>query len=182
MKGNVSESRQLRLSPVVSKNIMRTTLQILTLLISVISYSQDFKYFNYKYKLDWSQFEHDKVTADLLESNYENLKNNPYPELEYIIKDMNKYHLIDINNDMINELIYNGWNGGEGEMVVVYQRIDNHYEKVQKFFGRIVDIRETEAKQTRLIVYDYSCCGGYVDNVETFDFNPAKSQFEIVSE
>jgi hypothetical protein len=55
-------------------------------MISLASFSQDLRYFDSKNKLDWSQFESEEVTIDLLESNYDFLKNNPYPELEYIIK------------------------------------------------------------------------------------------------
>jgi hypothetical protein len=55
-------------------------------MISLASFSQDLRYFDSKNKLDWSQFESEEVTIDLLESNYDFLKTHPYPELEYIIK------------------------------------------------------------------------------------------------
>ncbi|MDO5968457.1 hypothetical protein Q4Q35_01425 [Flavivirga aquimarina] len=160
---------------------MKATLYIISLVISTSCFGQDFKYFDFKSKFDWSQIETDKVTTNLLESNYDFLKGNPYPELEYILENMDKYHLFDINNDNINELIFNGWNGGEGEMVVIYKLIGEHYEENQNFFGRIVDIIQTEPNQTKLMIYDYACCGGYVDNIETFNYNSKKQQFEIVN-
>jgi hypothetical protein len=168
------------LTQAVSKNIMRTTITLICIMISLASFSQDLKYFDSKNKLDWSQFESVEVTIDLLESNFDFLKNNPYPELEYIIKNLDKFHLLDIDNDQVNELIYNGWNGGEGEMIVIYKLKDGYYKEHQRFFGRIKDIRKTEINLIRFIVYDYACCAGYVDNMETFDFNPISKQFDIV--
>lgn len=158
---------------------MRSVFYVLIILTNLAAYSQDFKYFGSNNKLDWNQFESDSIYNELLLSNYEQLKNNPYPEIEYIIKNKDKYHLVDLDNDNEEELIYNGWNGGEGEMVVIYKLNQGKYDEHQRFFGRIVDIKKTKFNRARLIVYDYACCAGYVDHIETFDFNPSTNKFEI---
>lgn len=163
----------------ISKIICTTLLHLLILLISLNSFSQDFSYFDFEKTFDWSPYEH--VSTDILKSNFKVLKEKPHSELIDLLEKKDKFHFIDIDNDQVNEIVYNGWNGGEGEMVVVYKLIKNQLVEVQKFYGRILSIRINEMNQTRFIVYDYSCCAGYVDHLQTFDFNSKTKLFEIKS-
>lgn len=157
---------------------MKVSIQISMLLMSFFSFSQDFIYFDIAKKFEWISYE--TVSSEVLQSNFDVLAENPYSELKYLLENKATFHLIDIDGDQVREVVYNGWNGGEGEMVVVYRLIKDQLVFVQNFLGRIVDIRSNESNQTRFLVYDYACCAGYVDHLQTFDFNPKTKMFEIV--
>ncbi|MDD2983014.1 MAG: hypothetical protein PHQ74_06470 [Crocinitomicaceae bacterium] len=157
---------------------MKILIPLIFVLIELSCFSQDFNYFDFEKRFDWSPYEH--VSAEILKSNFKLLKEKPYPELKHLLDNKDKFHLVDIDNDQINEVIYNGWNGGEGEMVVIFKLSKNQLVEVQNFYGRILAKRKNEMNQTQLLVLDYSCCAGYVDHLQTFDFNLQTGQFEIV--
>lgn len=158
---------------------MKILIPVIFVLIELSSFSQDFNHFDFEKRFDWSSYEH--VSAEILKSNFKVLKEKPYPELKHLLDNKDKFHLVDIDNDQVNEVIYNGWNGGEGEMVVIFKLSKNQLVEVQNFYGRILAKRKNEMNQTQLLVLDYSCCAGYVDHLQTFDFNPKTNLFEIQS-
>lgn len=150
-------------------------------MLQVPCFSQDLNYFNYD-KQDWTLWEDSKVTSDFLTANKEILENFPYYDLLNSVEEhQSDFHLVDIDNDNINELIYNGWSGGEGELVIIYKRINHKYIKQQVFFGRILDLKKSSTG-IELVVLDYSCCAGYVDHVEVFRYNFVSKQFEIIND
>ena len=102
---------------------MKILIPVIFVLIELSCFSQDFNYFNLENKFNWSPYEH--VSAEILKSNFKLLKEKPYPELKHLLDNQDKFHLVDIDNDQVNEVIYNGWNGGEGEMVVLFKLTDN---------------------------------------------------------
>jgi len=160
---------------------MKETLYILSLFISTTVYSQDFNYFDYRNKLDWNLWEQNKVTPELLKSNFEVIKDNPWNDINSVLKNQISFHLFDTDCDSISELIYCGWNGNEGEMVIIYKNDKGKFRETQRFYGAIFEIRKNETNQIRFIVAEFSCCGGYVDHVVTFDYSTKKQLFEVVN-
>lgn len=158
---------------------MKILIQIIFVLIELSSFSQDFNHFDYNKRLDWAPFENEKVTVDFLKNNFPDSVIDEYFK-EFIIKHPELFHFFDIDSDQVDELIYNGWNGGEGEMVTIYKQSGNRFIENQNFLGRIVEIKITPSRFPQMIVYDYSCCAGIVDHLQTFDFNDSTGQFEIV--
>ena len=104
------------------------------------SFGQNLSLFDYNYKMDWNKYETEKVSKELIESIFETIKNNPYPELKYFLQNIDKFHLLDIDGDNENEIVYNGFNGSEGEMILILESSANGYQISLKVFGRIVDI------------------------------------------
>lgn len=158
---------------------MKILIPVIFVLIQLSCFSQDFNYFDFEKRFDWSPYE--QVSTEILKSNFKLFEEKPYSELQHLLDNKDKFHLLDIDNDQVNEVVYNGWNGGEGEMVVIFKLTDNQLVEVENFYGRILAIRKNEMNQTRFIVYDFACCAGYVDHLQTFDFNPKTNLFEIQS-
>ena len=158
---------------------MKKLILILTFLNCINSFGQNLPPFDYKYNMDWNTYETEKVSTELIESIFETIKGNPYTELKYFIQNIDKFHLIDIDGDNRNEIVYNGFNGSEGEMILIIESSASGYQISLKVFGRIVDISNNK-KPSEFIVLDYSCCGGYVTHLETFQYNSKLESFEIV--
>lgn len=79
------------------------------------------------------------------------------------------FFFIDIDSDGTNEVIYNGCNGGEGDMLKIFRKSGDFYINTQTFMGRVSDVAY-EGKYASFQVYDYSCCAGYVNHYITLDY------------
>jgi len=129
--------------------------------------------------MDWNKYDTEKVSVELIESIFETIKGNPYTELKNFVRNIDKFHVLDIDGDKQKEIIYNGFNGSEGEMIVIIESSSSGYKISLKVFGRIVDISNNK-NTAEFIFLDYSCCGGYVDHLETYRYNAKIRTFELV--
>ena len=143
------------------------------------SFGQNLSLFDYKYKMDWEKYETEKVSTELIESIFETIKGNPYPELKYFLQNIDDFHLVDIDGDNENEIVYNGFNGSEGEMILILNLSKSGYKITLKVFGRLVDISSNKTP-SEFTVLDYACCAGYVTHLETFQYKEKLETFEIV--
>lgn len=69
-------------------------------------------------------------------------------------------HLVDLDNDGIDEIIFDGESGGEGNKTQIFQKINNSYELVFTERQNIDDIKIID-KETKIYISDYGCCAEY---------------------
>jgi len=70
-------------------------------------------------------------------------------------------HFIDLDKDGIAEVVFDGQSDGEGNEILIFQRINNQYQRV--FTGRqcIVDIKWENNGETKIYISDFGCCADY---------------------
>lgn len=73
----------------------------------------------------------------------------------------NSLHFIDLNKDGIFEVIFDGASEAEGDETMIFQKINNQYQRV--FSGRqsIVDIKWESNGETKIYISDFGCCAEY---------------------
>jgi hypothetical protein len=81
-------------------------------------------------------------------------------EKKDILKDC---HLVDINNDGVNDIIYNGSSGGEGSEVTIFFKTKDGFKNIFKQIQHIKKLEFKENKLYRLFIYDDGCCADYND-------------------
>jgi hypothetical protein len=160
---------------------MKVTISILIILFCLQVKSQDFRYINSPCKPDWYVWEQKKMSKKNLIDNYQHFSGLPYKTIDQILQVKDQFHFIDFDNDGINEIIYNGFSGSEGEIIVVFQDRSNSFIESQKFWGRICNILLDTLPGCILKVYDYTCCGGYVSHLETFVYDEINDLFDLIA-
>ena len=160
---------------------MKIIATVLIVFCYSVGYSQNFKYFQTDRTIDWTKWAKKTVNDNIIKANYNNFKDLPYQNVDQLTNNKDLFHLIDVDKDGVPELIYNGYNGGEGEMIVVYKKQQEKYLEVQRFYGQIKDIESNTEGRMRFIVFEPSCCGGYIDYIETFVYNPQLKQFTVTN-
>lgn len=157
---------------------MKYLIKIVFLFVATTGFSQEILEYNYKYSYNWKQEGFQTIGEKSFQTIFPTIQHLPWHDLETAFENIDKYHLIDIDNDNVDEIIYNGYSGSEGEMVLILKQIDNKYSIIQTFFGRIVNI-EKENDFQNLTVLDYSCCGGYVDHIQFFKYDADLNNYII---
>ncbi len=145
------------------------------LLLFIIFYchnlsAQNLELFDSSRKFNWEQVESIPLDTSTLKSIYPIVVNKPFRDLKTLINAVDLFHFIDLNKDGVNEIIYNGWTGGEGEMIHVLWENDQKFELRQTIMGRIVELNPSSSK-AKMTVLDYACCAGYIDHLTCFELN-----------
>jgi hypothetical protein len=70
--------------------------------------------------------------------------------------------------DGINEVVFDGQSEGEGNETIIFQKINNQYQRV--FTGRqsIVDIQWQSNGETKIYLSDFGCCAEYTHTQKIF--------------
>lgn len=69
------------------------------------------------------------------------------------------YHLVDINNDGKNDILYSGFSGGEPDLTVVALWKNDHYEVILQDFGKITELYFEDDVLLTMVVKNHGCCG-----------------------
>ncbi len=72
-------------------------------------------------------------------------------------------HVIDFNNDGVDDIIYTGSTGDEGNEVVVFLNTKEGFKKVLKQLQQITKLEFKNNKLFRLYIRDTGCCDAWVD-------------------
>ena len=101
----------------------------------------------------------------------------------YTTKDFEKScHILDINNDGLDDIIYTGSTGSEGTEVAVFLNTNSGFKMVLKQVQRIAKLEFKNDKLFRLYINDDGCCDAWVDfnRVYEVNYNNATLQFSTV--
>lgn len=132
-------------------------------------------------KFDWKRYEiavaekYKDSILDTFKPDYEFYFN---PDYEVSEKFSDAFHFVDLNNDRLPDVVYDGRSGGEGGMVHIYMHRQFRMEKV---FGDIMTILAwtfTDKKLRSIVTYDYGCCAEVV-NLEKHYTVDAKFNFSL---
>ena len=132
--------------------------------------AQNLELFDSSKKFNWEQVDSAPLDTPTLKSIFPVVVNKPFHDLKTLINAIDLFHFIDLNKDGVNEIIYNGWTGGEGEMIHVLWENNQKFELKQTILGRIVELNPSSSK-AKMTVLDYACCAGYIDHLTYFELN-----------
>lgn len=158
---------------------MWQSILILFIITTLNVFGQTIKYFNAPIETNWTQWEQKKVTPEFLRQNFTSITDIPCEDADALVSVCSSYHWLDIDNDNKEELVYSGVSWHEGEMAIIYRVTDSKIQKIQHFFGRILDIQNLGTNRCKMIVFDYACCAGYTDYIQTYEYNSKTQFFEI---
>jgi len=119
-----------------------------------------------------------KQAPVLLKSEYEFYGNAYHPEKEF----ENECHVIDFNNDGVNDIIYTGSTGGEEREVAIFLNTKNGFQKVFKQAQYIKKLDFKDHKLYRLYIFDDGCCAAYNDfnRIYQVDYKDKTPQFTLI--
>ena len=143
-------------------------MRLFLITIFLISYfkgvSQDLS--NFESEFDWSEYELRSFDSTDLERIFPIVKNLPLRSKSDALNHLDYFHLIDFNNDYKMDIFYNGWTGGEGEMLQVIKNNGSNFEIIQTIYGSVQDLKIENNQVTEIEILDYACCAGYVDHFQ----------------
>ncbi len=84
-------------------------------------------------------------------------------EFEPITKFYGAIHILDINNDGLDDVIYAGSTGGEGNEVVVFLNTKDGFKKVFRGLQYVRKLEFKDGKLFRLYILDDGCCAEWID-------------------
>jgi len=130
-----------------------------------------------------ADFEKDRDTVSI--GNF--LKDNiskvfSYDDFPYQWTDLIQYtYLIDINNDGVKDVIYQGPTGGEQNVTVIFINQENSFSEVFRQFQDIFEIEFKNGELSRLSLTNPGCCADpqVVDYFYQVSFNNNKPKFEL---
>ncbi len=161
---------------------MKYTLFLFCLIVVLNCFSQGLSHFDEANTFNWEDNGFQSIDDTTLKSIFPIIINRPFRELSSAMNARANYHFVDLNLDGVDEIIYNGWTGGEGEMVLIIKRnSDQSYELSQTLFGKIVDLT-IDDHQYQMVLLDYACCAGHVDHLIRLGLNRNSGQYEIIDD
>ena len=79
---------------------------------------------------------------------------------------LDQFHVLDINNDGLDDVIFNGFYGGEGEAIKFFVQNGSGYTVSKAFAGRIKRIEKSDLTGfLNFEIHDYPCCAGIVNHI-----------------
>jgi hypothetical protein len=80
-----------------------------------------------------------------------------------------KFHIVDFNRDGYHDIIYNGFAGHANNGIMFFENRDGKFVKFKELYGDIVEIWRSDTwVPLSFKVWNYRCCGNYVDFLETY--------------
>lgn len=160
---------------------MKAVIVLLTLLNSFLIASQELKYFESSPKFDWEAHGFKPVSQSDLEKLTFLKEQYDFIYSEHWEKSIDSFHAKDIDQDGWVDIVYMGWNGGEGEMLLILKNDQGDFTITQSFTGTIVEWKDSNQGPAFKLL-DYGCCGGWVDHLVTVNYSKEKQQFQIVDD
>ncbi len=168
---------------------MRIILTIAFLIVVInLNYSQDFLRFfdsyNQNYNYNWRGIDN-KQTLDFKDKFVDYARRNDLLKNEFIYYDANprqgsvrnNLHVVDINGDNQEDVIYSGSSGGEPNVVKFFIQSDSDFKLVFSVYQGIVKVFWEKERIKEILTHDWGCCAEYrlintSYNVSYVDDNP----------
>jgi hypothetical protein len=154
-------------------HIMKTLLTTVAILISFVSYSQPditFPVIGSTHRFNWKNIERkplkstiDKFIKDNPKEFQAYRQNNPeiyILNLDSLRKDL---HLIDLNGDGKNDVIFEGQSGGEIKEIGVFINTGQAYKKVFSGNQEIIKMDWQKGHLANLYILNSGCCADYLE-------------------
>lgn len=108
------------------------------------------------------------------------------PHFDYFLNDelnkndfAKKLHFTDINNDNKIDVIFNGWSGGEPDIIRFFIQSDNGYDKWFEVLQNPLEIKITNNKIDEIIAVDNGCCDAYQVTISKYKI---KDSLHLISQ
>lgn len=151
----------------------------LLLISSVLSYSQNNNWV-FSGKLDWSNHQ-DQISKTEKKHIVDSIFSvSPFKKFERDFINDSLFHFIDLNNDGKIDLIYNGFAGNESDRILIYIKKNQKYTLVTDYFGELIDLVFENKALKKILIDDYPCCAGVINQYETYEFNASSNEFTII--
>lgn len=129
-----------------------------------ITHAQEF---DLSKKFSWEQFEKNNPTIiqEFMVKNINFYLDGIYSPIEF----MKKLHVVDVNNDGLDDVIFEGMNGGEPQEIYIFLNQGNSFKNVfhgQQTFNEMI-FENGILKEIRLS--DWDCCAGYLKRNKWID-------------
>jgi hypothetical protein len=117
----------------------------------------------YEKKFDWSKIETEinetekSRLIELLKTHYDYFLNSQFYKDDFA----EKLHFADINNDNKIDVIFNGWSGGEPDIIRFFIQSENGFDKWFEILQNPLEIRITNNRIDEIIAIDNGCCDAY---------------------
>jgi len=96
-------------------------------------------------------------------------QNSEYgPKLSDLSKDL---HVIDLNNDGLNDIIFDGYSGGEPFEISFFVNDGNTFRKIFTQYQGITKIEFQNKVLSKVYIQDWGCCSEYLVTNSVYAFN-----------
>ncbi len=127
----------------------------------------------YEREYDWS-----KIEKQLSDSEIKELINRIKPQFEYYFQRnfhrdtfIEKIHFVNLNGDDKIDLIFNGYSGGESDIIKFFIQKNSEFSKWFEIFQYPLDIKIKENRITEITTIDYGCCDSYMTTISKYKIN-----------
>ncbi len=154
---------------------MRPLLLMLILVKTLTSYSQQDLFFPLRNEFSWSNIEkqNSDLKAKLLKdfpNEFENYRRERGVGLN--MNDLDScLHVIDFNNDNLDDLIFDGWSGGEPRLISIFINNGKSFDKVFTDYQGIHKMIFHDNSVSKLYIQDWGCCCEYIVNNKIYSVN-----------
>jgi hypothetical protein len=117
----------------------------------------------YEKEFDWSKIETEindtekSSLIDLLKAHFDYFLNSEFYKDDFA----EKIHFVDINNDNKIDVIFNGWSGGEPDIIRFFIQSENGFDKWFEILQNPLEIKITNNRIDEIIAIDNGCCDAY---------------------
>jgi len=168
-------------------------ISLLLILISTLTYGQDyqsiFDRYNPSYSFDWSGFEvTDDYDVKLKFVEFVEAKGLLEGELKALemfdTKLRFEVRAVDLNNDKLADIIYQGPHMGEGSVVHIFIQTDSGFEKSFTTMQGIVTVDWDGERLDKLYVKNWGCCAdpNLTNSVYQVSFSNSNPTFKLIWE
>ena len=117
----------------------------------------------YEKEFDWSEIETEindtekSHLIELLKNHFDYFLNSEFYKDDFA----EKIHFVDINNDNKIDVIFNGWSGGEPDIIRFFIQSENGFDKWFEILQNPLEIKITNNRIDEIIAIDNGCCDAY---------------------
>jgi len=124
----------------------------------------------YEKEFDWSKIETEinetekSRLIELLKTHFDYFFNSEFYKDDF----EEKVHFVDINNDNKIDVIFNGWSGGEPDIIRFFIQSENGFDKWFEVLQHPLELKITNNKIDEIIAIDNGCCDAYQVTISTY--------------
>lgn len=138
---------------------------------------------NLSKEFSWSNIEKEnpsliKKFIDLTPQDFQHYKeDSPYtPTIADLIKDL---HVLDINNDGLDDIIFDGESGGEPREISIYLNEGGSFHKIFSDYQGIAELEFKNGVLNRLNIKDWGCCAEFINTIKFYEVEFKNGDFKF---
>lgn len=100
------------------------------------------------------------------------------PKMKDLMTDL---HVIDLNNDNLNDIVFDGYSGGEPFEIMFFLNDGNKFRKIFTGYQGITKIEFENKILSKVYMQDWGCCTEYLISNSIYSVNSKNLDFELLS-